>query len=74
MGLEKSVDVLEELRRIVDGWGEVEEEYGGYAIKIIEGGKLPWSKICSLLLSINHEVWVERRGKDMYIVSKPIAD
>ncbi|MEM4288940.1 MAG: hypothetical protein QXQ48_01535 [Nitrososphaerota archaeon] len=74
IALGEAADILDELVEIVDGWGEVTEEYGGYAIKILEGDKLPWSKICSLLLSINHEIWIERRGKDMYIVSKPIAD
>ncbi|GBC71908.1 hypothetical protein HRbin02_01697 [Candidatus Calditenuaceae archaeon HR02] len=72
--MERAVDVLDELRRLVDGWGEVVEEYGGYAIKIVNGARLPWSKICELLLGINHEIWVERRGHDMYIVSKPATD
>ncbi len=62
------------MRRVVDGWGEVQEEYGGYAIKVVNGAKLPWSRVCELLLRINHEVWIERRGEDIYIVSKPVAD
>lgn len=70
----KSVNPLDELRVLVNGYGEIEEEYGGYAIKVVDGYRFPWSKICSLLVGLNHEVWIERRGEHLYVVSKPLAD
>ncbi|MEM0445158.1 MAG: hypothetical protein QXO86_07510 [Nitrososphaerota archaeon] len=71
---EFSVDVLERLRELVGESAEIEEEYGGYAIRIREETLFPWSKVCGLLIGLNHEVWIERRGEHLYVVSKPIAD
>ncbi|MCS7146233.1 MAG: hypothetical protein RMJ28_02070 [Nitrososphaerota archaeon] len=60
--------------KAVQGYGEIVEEYGGYAIRIIDGARFPWSKVCTLLLGADHEVWIEKRNGDLYIITKPITD
>lgn len=68
------VDILEELRHLVDGNGEVLEEYGGFAIRILDERRFPWPEVCQYLLRLSHEVWIERRGDGLYLVSKPSVD
>ncbi len=70
----ESSDILSELKRLVGAYGEILEEYGGFAIKIIDERKFPWPDVCQLLLRLNHEVWIERRGDGLYMVSKPVTD
>ncbi len=67
-------DPLMIVKDMVRDTGEVSEELGGFLIKVINQNNFPWANVFRYLLSLNHEVWVEIRDEELYIVSCPWAD
>lgn len=67
-------DPLITVKGIVRDTGEVTEELGGFLIKVKDRKNFPWADICRYLLSLNHDVWMEMREGELYIVTSPKAD
>jgi len=65
------VDPESRLKGLVVRDAAVSSLYGGFEIVVNNPSKLKWHKIFSLLLELDHEVWVKRKDGKLAIVSKP---
>jgi len=65
------VDPESRLKGLVGRDAAVSSLYGGFEIVVNNPSKLKWHKIFSLLLELDHEVWVKRKDGKLAIVSKP---
>ena len=61
----------EQLKKIVSESGEVSSVYGRFKIMIIDPSLFPWHQVFNQLIEIGQEVWINKRGDQIYINSKP---
>lgn len=54
--------------------GEVNTEYGGFEIKVLEPAFFPWYDCLATLLKYGYEVWVTKKKDSLVIVAKPASD
>ncbi|MCX8200504.1 MAG: hypothetical protein RMI43_00770 [Candidatus Caldarchaeum sp.] len=54
--------------------GEINTEYGGFAITVREPTAFPWSECLAALLEHGYEVWVTKKKENLVIVAKPAGD
>ncbi len=59
---------------IIEEFGKVMEEYGGYRIEVLNHKMFPWADVFRLLLRLGHEVWIDTDCEKLFIVSKPKPD
>lgn len=62
------------IKEIIKDAGDVAEELGGFLIRIVNEKKFPWIEVCRYLLSLNHDVWMETRDGELYIITSPKTD
>ena len=66
-----SVDVGQELIRLIGDTGTLQEMMGGYKIAIYHSRAFPWDDVFKTLLYRDFQVWVTRRKADLFIEAKP---
>lgn len=54
--------------------GEVNTEYGGFEIKVLEPAYFPWYDCLATLIKYGYEVWVSKKKDFLFIVAKPASD
>ena len=67
-------DVETKLKEIIGDTGEVELQYGGYRIVILDKHRFPWSQVVELVLENHYEMWLGKNDKHLYICCKPVSD
>ena len=67
------MDVERRLKEAIKDTGEVNSEYGGFAIKVLKPHLFPWYKVVKVLIEIGQEIWVDEKEGIIAITSEPKA-
>ena len=65
------LDFLTRIENIINETGCVVSLYGGFKITVQDSTNFPWSKLLTLLVELDHEIWIEKESKYLVIKSKP---
>jgi hypothetical protein len=65
-----TVDVSEELRRLIGDTGILEDQMGAFKIKIYHTRMFPWDDVFKTLLYRDFQVYVSRHKADLFIEAR----
>ena len=66
-----TVDVGEELKRLMGETGALIDSMGAFKIKVYHTRMFPWDDVFKTLLYRDFQVYVTRHKADLYIEAKP---
>ncbi|WP_316504251.1 hypothetical protein [Nitrosopumilus sp.] len=59
------------LKKIIGSTANIVENYGGFEITVTDDKKFPWIAVFSLLLDSGFQIWIDRKGSHIQVMSKP---
>ena len=65
------LDYLSRLKAIIEEHGDIKSVYGGFEITVRDSFNFPWNKVLTLLVDLDHEVWIEKEEDYLIIKTKP---
>jgi hypothetical protein len=69
--LNPGVDVVEALRYMMGDTGDLQEQMGGFRIRIHHVRAFPWGEVCKTLVFHDFKVYVTRYKADLLIEAIP---
>jgi len=65
------MDLEERLVKTVSEAGEVSPVLGGFKIRVIDPSLFAWYDVFVQLIENGQEIWINKRGSQLYVNSKP---
>ena len=67
----KKITMYQKLIELIGSTGKVIEDYGGYEIIVTDNKEFPWFDVFNMLVESGFQIWIDKKGDQIQLMSKP---